>query len=52
MGQDHTNSLFYQSKMFKLKDLVELQTAQVIFKAKNDLLPRNIEKLKTKRLII
>ena len=47
--RDHTNSLFMQSKILKLTDLVEFQTAQLMFKAKNNKLPANIQKKFTQR---
>ena len=43
--QEHTNSLFLQSKLLKFTDLVDYQTAQTMFKAKNMSLPGNIQKL-------
>ena len=42
---EHTNSLFLQSKLLKFADIVQYQTAQIMFKAKNLLLPKNIQKL-------
>ncbi len=39
--RDHTNSLF----LFKFIDLVHFQTAQIMYKAKNNLLPGNIQKM-------
>ena len=48
--RDHTNPLFIQSKLLKLKDMVEFQTVQVLYKAKNKLLPLNIQKLFTERV--
>lgn len=47
--RDHTNSLFLQSKLIKFKDLVDFHTAQILFKAKNNLLPENIQTLFTGR---
>lgn len=41
---DHTNSSFLQSELLKLKDLMELQTAQIICKVKINLLSGNIQK--------
>ena len=46
---EHTNSLFLQSNVFKCTDIVECQTAQVMFKAQNKLLPGNIQKLFSER---
>ena len=43
--RDHTNSLFLKSKTLKFTDLVHFQTAQIMYKAKNNLLPSNIQKL-------
>ena len=42
---EHTNSLFLQSKVLKLIDLVEFQTAVFMFKARNNLLPGIIQKM-------
>ena len=42
---EHTNSLFIQSNLLKLADIVKYQTAQIMFKAKNHLLPKNVQKL-------
>ncbi len=42
--RDHTNSLFLISKKLKFIDLVHFQTAQIMYKAKNHLLPGNIQK--------
>lgn len=47
--RDHTNSLFLQSKLIKFKDMVDFHTAQILFKAKNNLLPENIQTLFTAR---
>ena len=41
----HTNDLFWKSKTLKLFDLVEHKTAQVLYKARNYLLPRNIQRM-------
>ena len=38
-----------QSKILKLTDLVEFQTAKLMFKAKNNILPANIQKKFTQR---
>ncbi len=43
--QDHTNTLLLKSKLLKFKDLVNLQTAQIIFKAKNNSLPANVQRV-------
>ena len=42
---DHTNPLFIRSKLLKFTDLVEFQTTQIMFKAKINILPLNIQKL-------
>ena len=42
---DNTHPLFLQSKIMKFTDIVKLQTAQVLYKAKNKKLPCNIQKL-------
>ena len=42
---DLTNPLLLKSNMLKSSDLVALQTVQVAFNAKNNILPDNIQKL-------
>ena len=42
---EHTNTLFLQSKLLKFVDIVSYQTAIIMYKAKNNLLPANIQKL-------
>ena len=42
---DHTNPLFIRSKLLEFTDLVEFQTTQIMFKAKINILPLNIQKL-------
>lgn len=42
---DHTNTLFFQSKLLKLSDLVDYYTAQLLFKANKNALPVNLQKL-------
>ena len=42
---DHTHSPFLQSKLVKLTDIVKFQTILIMYKAKNNLLPQNIQKL-------
>ncbi len=37
------------SHAFKFRDLMEFKTAQTMFKARNDLIPRNIQKVFTDR---
>ena len=46
---DNTHSLFLQSKIMKFTDMVKFQTAQVMYKAKNNKLPNNIQKLFNER---
>ena len=46
---EHTNSLFLQSKALKLLDLVEFQKGVIMFKARNNLLPGNIQKVFSER---
>ncbi len=41
----HTNKLFFKSSTLKLLDIVELKTAQIAYKARNNLLPGNLQKL-------
>jgi len=43
--REHTNILFFHSKLLKFKELVELQTLIVMFKAKNKVLPANLQNL-------
>ena len=40
---DHTNALFLKSNTLKFLDLVEFKTAQIIYKARNKLLPGNVQ---------
>ena len=47
--QDHTNQLSINSFLLKLPDLVEFQTAQLMYKARNKQLPDDIQKLFTDR---
>ena len=42
---DHTPSLFYDLRILKLPDMVKLKTAEIIYKAFNNSLPTNIQKL-------
>lgn len=42
---DHTHSLFIQSKILKFPDLVLYQTLQLMYKAKSNKLPSNIQQL-------
>lgn len=37
--------LFLKSNTLKLLDTVELKTAQIVYKARNNLLPGNLQKL-------
>lgn len=43
--REHTNPLFLKSKTLKLTDLVHFQTAQIMYRATNNLPPGNIQKL-------
>lgn len=43
--REHTNLLFVKSKFLKFFDIVDLQTAQIMYKASNKLLPGNIQKM-------
>ena len=43
--REHTNSLFIKSGLLKLTEIIELQTLQIMFKAKNRVLPENLQKL-------
>ena len=43
--RDYTNVLFLQSKTLKFTDLVNFRTAQIMYKAINNLLPGNLQKL-------
>ncbi len=42
---DHTNLLFLKASALKFFDLVKFKTAQIIYKAKNNLLPSIIQNL-------
>ena len=42
---DHTNILFLQSHIMKLMDLVEYKTALIMYKARKNILPGNIQKM-------
>lgn len=42
--RDHTKPLFYKSKLFKFTDTVEYLTLQLMYRAINRQLPRNIQK--------
>lgn len=46
-NREHTNILFFNSKLLKFNELVELQTLVVMFKAKNKVLPTNLQKMFT-----
>ena len=39
---EHTNALFLNSKTLKFLDLVDLKTAQTVYKARHNMLPSNI----------
>ena len=43
--REHTNPSFLKSKTLKLTDVVHFQTAQIMYRAINNLLPGNIQKL-------
>lgn len=45
---DHTNPLFCNLRALKLKDLINLKTALVMYKAERNILPENVQKLFTK----
>lgn len=47
--RSHTNSLFVKSKVLKFKDLVEYLTVIIMYKARDNKLPRNIQKHFKKR---
>ena len=46
---ENTNQLFIQSNTITFPDLVELKTAQTIFKARNNMLPKNIQAMFSER---
>jgi len=41
---EHTNDLFLTLQTLKFEDIVDLKTTQIIYKAKNKVLPNNIQK--------
>ena len=41
----HTNLLFYNLRILKLEDFINLKTIMIMYKAKNNLLPMNIQRL-------
>ena len=43
--RDHTNGLFLRSKILKFVDLVDFKTAQIVYQARNQRLPANVQKL-------
>ena len=47
--REHTKPLFYESKILKLNELVDLSIAIIMFKAYNMLLPKNIQSLFRKK---
>ena len=47
--REPTNQLFIKLKALKFKDLVDLKTAQLMYRANNNLLPENIQKIFQKR---
>jgi len=42
---EHTTALFIKSHTLKFRNLVQFKTAQVLYKAKHNLLPGNIQKI-------
>ena len=42
---DHTNPMFYKMHALKSFDLINLKTAVVMYKAYNNILPVNLQKL-------
>lgn len=42
---EHTNLLFFKSHILKFIDLVKFKTAQILYKARNNLLPGNMQKM-------
>ncbi len=42
---EHTNPLFIQLKIIKLYDTIELMTAQFLYKARNNSLPRQLQRM-------
>ena len=43
--REHTNPLFKKLKILKLNDLIKLRTAIVMYKANNNILPKNLQSL-------
>ena len=43
--RSHTSTLFYSLKIMKLEDMIELKTLVVMYKAKNNCLPVNIQNI-------
>lgn len=43
--RDHTNALFIKSSLLKLEDLVKLKSLIILYKARNNQLPSNIQQL-------
>lgn len=43
--RDHTNALFLKSKTLKLDDLIKFKTLLVMYKARHNMLPLNIQQL-------
>lgn len=50
--RDHAKALFIKSNTPKFMDLVKFKTAQIMFKAKNNLLPVKIHGVYTDREIV
>lgn len=42
---EHTNALFLRSNALKFMDIIEYKTAQIIYKARKNVLPRNLQDL-------
>ena len=47
--RDHTNTLFIKSNLLKLEDLIKLKVLLIVFKARANQLPSNIQQLFTNR---
>ena len=43
--RSHTSTLFYSLKIMKLEDMIKLKTLVVMYKAKNNCLPVNIQNI-------
>lgn len=49
---DQTNSLFIKTGTLKFIDLVKFQTTLIMYKARNNLLPKNIQEITGRAVII